>query len=145
MAEDNRNKEQSALSRAASAAGTARSALKTGKAVAGAAKGAAAGPYGMLAAGLWENRKAVGKVLAALAVLLMLPVLFILMLPSLIFGNLGLDDAAGDALNDNSVIMENIAVNNFMSCHRFTLVRCHKPAHFPVTGSIAYTIVHLPV
>lgn len=109
MAEDNRNKEQSALSRAASAAGTARGAIKTGKAVAGAAKGAAAGPYGMLAAGLWENRKAVGKVLAALAALLMLPVLFILMLPSLIFGNLGLDDATGDALNDNSVIMENIA------------------------------------
>ena len=109
MAEDNKNKEQSAFSRAASAAGTARSALKTGKAVAGAAKGAAAGPYGMLAAGLWENRKAVGKVLAAVAVLLMLPVLFILMLPSLIFGNLGLDDATGDALNDNSVIMENIA------------------------------------
>ena len=109
MAEDNRKKEQSALSSAASAAGTAKSALKTGKAVAGAAKGAAAGPYGMLAAGLWENRKVIGKVLAAFAALLMLPVLFILMLPSLIFGSLGLDDATGDALNDNSVIMENIA------------------------------------
>ncbi len=109
MAEDNRKKEHSALSSAASAAGTAKSALKTGKAVAGAAKGAAAGPYGMLAAGLWENRKVIGKVLAAFAALLMLPVLFILMLPSLIFGNLGLDDSTGDALNDNSVIMENIA------------------------------------
>ena len=109
MAEDNRKKEHSALSSAASAAGTAKSALKTGKAVAGAAKGAAAGPYGMLAAGLWENRKAIGKILAAFAALLMLPVLFILMLPSLIFGNLGLDDSTGDALNDNSVIMENIA------------------------------------
>ena len=101
MAEDNRKKEHSALSSAASAAGTAKSALKTGKAVAGAAKGAAAGPYGMLAAGLWENRKVIGKVLAAFAALLMLP--------SLIFGSLGLDDATGDALNDNSVIMENIA------------------------------------
>ena len=109
MAEYNRKKEQSALSSAASAAGTAKSALKTGKAVAGAAKGAAAGSYGMLAAGLWENRKIVGKILAAFAALLMLPVLFILMLPSLIFGSLGLDDATGDALNDNSVIMENIA------------------------------------
>ena len=109
MTGDNRRKEQSALSGAASAAGTAKSAIKTGKAIAGAAKGAAAGPYGMLAAGLWENRKNVGKILAAFAALLMLPVLFILMLPSLIFGNLGLDDATGDALNDNSVIMENIA------------------------------------
>ena len=109
MAGDNRNKEQSALSMTASAAGTAKSALKTGKAVAGAARGTAAGPYGMLAAGLWENRKVAGKVLAASAALLMLPVLFIMMLPALIFGNLGLDDATGDALNDNSVIMENIA------------------------------------
>lgn len=109
MAEDNRKKEQSALSSAASAAGAAKSAIKTGKAVAGAAKGAAAGPYGMLAAGLWENRKVVGKVLAAIAALLILPVLFILMLPSLIFGNLGLDTAVGDVLNDNDRIMENIA------------------------------------
>ena len=109
MAEDNKNKEQSAFSRAASAAGTARSALKTGKAVAGAAKGAAAGPYGMLAAGLWENRKFVGKLLAALAVLMVLPVLFIQMLPSLIFGNLGLDNATPDVLTDNTRILENIA------------------------------------
>lgn len=109
MAEDNSRKEQPALSGAASAAGAAKGAMKTGKAVAGAAKGAAAGPYGMLAAGLWENRKTAGKILAAFAALFMLPVLFLLMLPSLIFGNLGLDDATGDALNDNSVIMENIA------------------------------------
>lgn len=63
----------------------------------------------MLAAGLWENRKVVGKVLAAIGALLLIPVLFILMLPSLIFGNSGLDDAAGDVLNDNTLIMENIA------------------------------------
>ena len=109
MREESSRKEQPALSRAASAAGTAKGAIKTARAVAGAAKGAAAGPYGMLAAGLWESRKPIGKILAAFAALLMLPVLFILMLPSLIFGSLGLDDATGDALNDNSVIMENIA------------------------------------
>ena len=83
MPEQNKNKEQSVLSRTASAAGAAKGALKVGKAIAGAAKGAAAGPYGMLAAGLWENRKAVGKVLAAIGALLLIPVLFILMLPSL--------------------------------------------------------------
>ncbi len=109
MAENNQKKEQSALSMTASAAGAAKSAIKTGKAVAGAAKGAAAGPYGMLAAGLWENRQTVGKILAAFAVLLMLPILFILMLPSLIFGNLGLDTASSDVLRDNARIMENIA------------------------------------
>ena len=39
----------------------------------------------------------------------MLPVLFILMLPSLIFGNGGLDDVPENVLNDNEVIMGNIA------------------------------------
>lgn len=107
MAENNQNR--SALSQAASAAGAARGALKTGKALAGVAKGASAGPYGMLAAGLWENRKLIGKILAAAAALLMLPVLFLLMLPSLIFGNLGLDEPAEGALTDNNIIMENIA------------------------------------
>lgn len=63
----------------------------------------------MLAAGLWENRKVVGKVLAVIAALLMLPVIFIVSLPALVFGNLGLDNAAGDVLNDNARIMENIA------------------------------------
>ncbi len=109
MAENNQKKEQSALSMTASAAGAAKSAIKTGKAVAGAAKGAAAGPYGMLAARLWENRQTVGKILAATAFLLMLPILFILMLPSLIFGNMGLDTASSDVLRDNARIMENIA------------------------------------
>ena len=103
MAEQNQKQEQSALSRTASAAGAAKGALKAGKAIAGAAKGAAAGPYGMLAAGLWENRKAVGKVLAVIAALLLLPVVFILSLPALIFGNLGLcllytSDAADEVL-----------------------------------------------
>ena len=109
MADEQQNKSDSFLSHTASAANFAKGALKTGKTVAGAAKGAAAGPYGMAAAGLWENRKLVGKVLAALAALLMLPVLFILMLPSLIFGTDGLDSASGAVLNDTSLIMENIA------------------------------------
>ena len=109
MAEKNEKNNPSPLSHAASAAGLAKGAVKTRKAVAGAAKGAAAGPYGMAAAGLWENRKLVGKIIAALAALLMLPVLFLLMLPSLIFGTDGLDNASGEVLNDTSLIMENIA------------------------------------
>lgn len=39
----------------------------------------------------------------------MLPILFLLMLPSLIFGTDGLDNASGEVLNDTSLIMENIA------------------------------------
>ncbi len=85
MSNENQKKHDSALSHVSSAAQFAKGAMKTGKALAGAAKGAAAGPYEMVAARLWENRKFIGKILAALAALLMLPILFILMLPSLIF------------------------------------------------------------
>ena len=112
MAENKQNNTDSTasvLSHAASVAGTAKSALKTGKAVAGMSKGAAAGPYGMLAAGLWENRRIIGKILAAFGALLLIPILYIMMLPSLIFGNDGLDNADGDVLNDVDLIMENIA------------------------------------
>lgn len=109
MAENDQKKDTSALSQAASAAGAAKSAIKTGKALAGAAKGAAAGPYGMLAAGIWENRRIIVIILLSLGFLFLLPILFILMLPSLIFGNNGLDDVPENVLNDNSVIMENIA------------------------------------
>ena len=52
MADEQQNKSGGFLSHAASAANFAKGALKTGKTVAGAAKGAAAGPYGMVAAGL---------------------------------------------------------------------------------------------
>lgn len=109
MANADQKKDTPALSQAASAAGAAKNAIKTGKAVAGAAKGAAAGPYGLIAAGLWENRKIVLIVLVSLGFLFLLPILFILMLPSLIFGNNGLDDVPDNVLNDNAVIMENIA------------------------------------
>ena len=80
-------------------------ASKTGKAL----LGKAAGPYGALAVSAWENRGTIFALLCALLFLLMLPVLFILMLPSLIFGNGGLDDVPENVLNDNEVIMENIA------------------------------------
>lgn len=109
MDDTDQKKGTSALSQVASAAGAAKSAIKTGKAIAGITKGAAAGPYGLIAAGLWENRKLVLIVLVSLGFLFFLPILFILMLPSLIFGNNGLDDVPDNVLNDNTVIMENIA------------------------------------
>lgn len=109
MADTDQKKDTSALSQVASAAGSAKSAVKTGKAIAIAAKGAASGPYGLIAAGLWENRKIVLIVLLSLGFLFLLPILFILMLPSLIFGNSGLDDVPDNVLNDNTVIMENMA------------------------------------
>ena len=61
------------------------------------------------AAALWTHRKAVAAIIAGL---LVLPVLFIMLLPSLIFG--GLTKAGGEGspdtpiLNDNAAIVENI-------------------------------------
>lgn len=96
------------LKRGASIANTVSGAVKMGKAVAGIAKGAAAGgPYGAIIGAIWANRKTVGKILLVAAVLLMLPILFILMLPSIIFGGL---TASADTpiLNNDAAIIENL-------------------------------------
>lgn len=106
--------ERSGLNEAAEisahAAGAVRGAIKTGKAVSGAAKGAAAaGPYGAAAAALWTHRKAAAAIIAGL---LVLPILFIMLLPSLIFGGLTKAGVEGSPdtpiLNDNAAIVENI-------------------------------------
>lgn len=106
--------ERSGLNEAAEisahAAGAVRGAIKTGKMVSGAAKGAAAaGPYGAAAAALWTHRKAVAAIIAGL---LVLPVLFIMLLPSLIFGGLTKAGVEGSPdtpiLNDNAAVVENI-------------------------------------
>lgn len=102
----------SGLHEAASVAKTVQSAVKTGKAISAAAKGAAAGgPFGAAAGAAWAARKPLGKILAACAVLLLLPVLFVLMLPSLIFGGLTGGGAPGvtgqPILNDNAAIVQN--------------------------------------
>ena len=106
--------ERSGLNEAAEisahAGGAVRGAIKTGKMVSGAAKGAAAaGPYGAAAAALWTHRKAVAAIIAGL---LVLPVLFIMLLPSLIFGGLTKAGVEGSPdtpiLNDNAAVVENI-------------------------------------
>ncbi len=106
--------EKSGLEQAASAAHAVHSAVKTGKAIASAAKGAAVGgPYGA-AAGLALAVGQHGKKLLVVAiVLLMLPVLFVLMLPALIFGGLTSSGTPGQpVLNDGDAItaqMDSIA------------------------------------
>lgn len=124
MDEQNKNGLADTLEKGASAAGTIQGAVKTGKAIAGAAKGAAAGPYGAAAGVLWANRKTVGKIIAAAAFLLLLPILFILMLPGLIFGGLTEAFSPGSTevpiLNDSAAIVENannisFAVNAILS------------------------------
>lgn len=67
------------------------------------------GPAGMAVSAVWKGRDTLAKILIVIIALLLLPVMFILMLPSLIFGNEGLDAVPDNVLNDNSVIMANIS------------------------------------
>ena len=108
MADDKNGGAVDSLIKGAETANKIKGAVKTGKAIASASKGAAAGgPYGAAAGFLWENRALVAKILAAMAFLLMLPILFIMMLPSLIFGGLS-DNPDMPVMNDGAVIYQNI-------------------------------------
>lgn len=110
MLEQPDKKDSGAVQKSAQAAHAVHSAVKTGKAIAGAAKGAAiGGPYGAAAAALWENRRTVVKIVIAVVFVLFLPVLIVLMLPSMIFGGLDTDTNGGPILNNNAEILENIA------------------------------------
>jgi hypothetical protein len=112
MAEEETNGLSDVIHKSASAANAIRGAVKTGKAISGAAKGAAAGGiYGAATGFLWGNRKIAGKIIIASIALFMLPVLFILLLPSLIFGSLTNASSPSNPevpiLNDGSAIVEN--------------------------------------
>ena len=106
-----RDRERGTLEQAAGTAHTIHGAIKTGKAIASAAKGAAAGgPYGAVAGAVWGARKHLGTIAIVVVVILLLPVLFILMLPSIIFGGLfggSADSSAEPIMNDNAAIIEN--------------------------------------
>lgn len=112
MTEENKSGASEILEKGASAAQTIHGAIKTGKAVAGIAKGAAAGgPYGAVAGALWANRGTVMKIVLAAAFLLLLPVLFVLMLPGLIFGGFAsdsVDSSQPPILNNDAAIVENV-------------------------------------
>lgn len=73
-------------------------AVRTDKAISAAAKGAAAGgPYGAAIGAALSARKHIGKIAAVALVLLALPLLFILLLPGIIFGSLTDSGASGAA------------------------------------------------
>ncbi len=82
--------------------------VKAGKAIAAAAKGAAAGgPYGAAAGLAVAAGRHSGKLLAGAVLLLMLPILFVVMLPTLIFGGPS-EDPGKPILNDNAAIIRNV-------------------------------------
>ena len=111
MAEEHKDGFAETVDTAASAAHTVKGAIKAGKAISSAAKGAAAGgPYGAVAGAVWAGRKHIGKILAVIVILLLLPVLFVLMLPGLIFGGLlnafSPSDTKQPILNSETAIVE---------------------------------------
>ena len=142
------NQEKSSLSQAASTAQTIHGAIKTGKAISAAAKGAAVGgPYGAAAGAAVYAAHHGKKFLAAAAVLLMLPVLFVLMLPSLIFGGLTSSGSAGQPiLNDNAAIVQNtndiaFAVNQVLG-EGITDAEARIAQDFTTTGGDNYEVVN---
>lgn len=82
---------------------------KTAASLSGAVKGAAAGPLGAAIGAAVQNRGTVKKIILVFIILLVLPVLFVLMLPGLIFGSL-LENTG--ALNSNAQINDNIRAAN---------------------------------
>lgn len=135
---ENKRSGSDTLAKGAHAAHQVKGAMKAGKAIAGAAKGVAAGgPYGAIAGLAWENRKLLGKIVAAICLALAIPLLFILMLPSLIFGDISSKEVS-DVMNNDAAIMENIeiaesAVND-----------CILSAHQAVIDEINWDISGLP-
>lgn len=108
MAESNTNPAAEPILKSIQTAHQIQGAVKTGKAIAGMAKGAAAGgPYGAIAGLAWENRKTIAKAVAAIALVLAIPILFILMLPSLIFGDLSSTEVS-DVMNNDTAIVANV-------------------------------------
>ena len=110
MAENNRPAAEP-LQKGAQAAQMVRGAVKTGKAIAGAAKGATAGgPYGAAAGFVWENRKVIGKIIVAVIAFMMIPIMLICMLPSIIFG--GLTAAFSPHDPDTPVLNSSVAIDS---------------------------------
>lgn len=112
MAEEQKNGFNETVEASVSAVHAVKGAVKVGNAVSGAAKGAAiGGPYGAVAGAIWAGRKHIGKIIAVIAFLLLLPVLFVLMLPGLIFGGLQSAFSPSDPeiliLNSETAIVEN--------------------------------------
>ncbi len=113
MSEENNSSAAESLEKSANTAQTILSAVKTGKAVAGIAKGAAAGgPYGAIAGALWSNKNNIAKILLLSAILILLPVVIIVMLPGLIFGGFDADSSKNPGqqpiLNNDAAITENV-------------------------------------
>lgn len=109
MAENKQNPASEPLQKGAQAANMVRGAVKAGKAVAGAAKGAAAGgPYGAIIAFAWQNRELIAKIIISATAVILLPIIILCMLPSIIFG--GVNDTYSLSDPDNPILNSSVSI-----------------------------------
>ena len=121
-------------------------AVRVGRAAAsisGAVKGATAGPFGAVIGAAIQNRETFKKAVAGIVSLLLIPVLFIVMLPGLVFGNLSENTGA---LTSNSRINENIRAANeaivevLQECHDEVLAEVNAAAsRVPENDAVSIT------
>lgn len=123
------------LDEAVSVGITAASHLKTMKFLSGGLSGAAAGPVGAAIGAVIQHRRTIGKVIAAIIAVIMIPVLFIVMLPGLIFGSL--TDNTG-ALNSNTIVNQNIRDANQ------AIIEVMMENHDDILSEINAVIARLP-
>lgn len=109
--------------------------MKTTAALSKTAAGAAAGPFGAVIGAAIQNRHAISRIIFVIIAILMIPVLFIVMLPGLIFGNLTENTGA---LNSNTIINENIRNANQ------AIVEVLEESHEDLLAKINAAIAKLP-
>lgn len=98
-------------SRNQSAAANVQKAVQAGKAVSNIAKGAASGGIAGAAVAAVTNLKGLKTVVLSILAVFLVPILFLLMLPGLIFGGLteaSAPDSTAPILNDSAAISENL-------------------------------------
>ncbi len=110
--------------------------LKTAATFSKAGYGAAlGGPFSAAIGAVIANRNQFAKILLVILAILLLPVLFIVMLPGLIFGSL---TEQSDVLNSNSMISENIRAS------RDAIVEVLEESHEDILAEIHAAISRLP-
>ena len=110
-------------------------ALKTASTITKAGFGAAGGPFTTAVGIAIANRHGIVKIIIVIIAILLLPVLFILMLPGLIFGSLMEDTGA---LNSNTIINDNIRAS------REAIVEVLEESHADILSEINAAIAKLP-
>ena len=110
-------------------------ALKTASTITKAGFGAAGGPFTAAVGIAIANRHGIAKIIIVIIAILLLPILFILMLPGLIFGSLMEDTGA---LNSNTIINDNIRAS------REAIVEVLEESHADILSEINAAIAKLP-